>query len=185
MRLTSFIVAATLAFTPTAPTFAIPLTPANINQSDVVAHQEITPIPISVAPDGIIVPGPVDPPTETTDTGLPFDSHPDNLEDFPHVQDTSTGAHYRQRNNPMDRPLMDETIMESDGAVPSRKQAKHTERLHRFRDYPKNPNFQSSGISGYGPVAFLEGLKLDRNKPTTAESHHVNHRPTHTPKIPG
>jgi hypothetical protein len=172
MRFTSFITATILAFMPIAPTFAIPLTVADINQS------------ISVAPNGIIVPGPVDPPTETTDTGLPFDSHPDNLEDFPHIQDTSTDAHYRYRNKPTKHPLIDERMMESDGAMPSRKQAKHTERLHRLRDYPENPNFRSSGIGGHGPVAFPERFKLDQTKPTTSESRHVNHRPTQTPKIP-
>lgn len=47
---------------------------------------ELPPIALHVRPDGIIVPGVASPENnETTKTGLPFNSHPDDLETFPTV----------------------------------------------------------------------------------------------------
>ena len=96
MKLTRVITAAILAYTVSAaPVAILPPAPssANLTSSTRGSPQSLdegplppanfTPIPLSVAPDGIIAPGPLK--SDTTATGLPFDRHPDNLENFPPV----------------------------------------------------------------------------------------------------
>lgn len=130
---------------------------------------------ISVAPNGIVAPGPfpgateatdiclpfdgipdsleeflsvlndINPPTETTDTGLPFNSHPDNLEDFPIIVATSTGSNYRYSHRPTKRPLVAETTV--DGAKRPKQTVTPTERPHRYGD--RVPNYHPWNVESH------------------------------------
>jgi len=79
----------------TAPLLSAPF---KNHSSKVKKHKvkDLPPITTFIQPGGLIEPLP-QPPQETTATGLPFDIHPDNLEDFPTI--TSGNASEDGRKN--------------------------------------------------------------------------------------
>lgn len=73
-------------------------------------------VPLSIAPNGIIAPGPADEPIGTTSTGWPFDGHrnidgPSELEGQSGGDVASLTAH-QHRNQLIKRPIIHETMAE-------------------------------------------------------------------------
>lgn len=97
MKVTTLIAPAILA----CGAFAAPLlsAPFKNHSSEVQKHEveDLPPITTFVQPGGLIEPVP-QPPQETTATGLPFNSHPDNLEHFPTITSDNT-SEYGQKNS--------------------------------------------------------------------------------------
>ena len=161
MKVTPFIAAAIVAFTPApARARAVRLTATNINQSD-VAVENPGPMPLSVLPDGKIMPGAVEMVTETTSTGFPLDSHPDNPEDFPHVVEDMDGT--------------PETMSQGSGKNIKAK-ATPTDKPH---SYPQgSPNYHPWGhIGGHGPVVNPPHGERKPSASPTAKQHSPLKRP--------
>jgi hypothetical protein len=87
MRITALVASAVLAHRavsgPVYPSSSLKNNPREIQKHEI---EDLPPISTFVTPWGIIEPIP-ELPEETTATGLPFDSRPDNLENFPTIVD--------------------------------------------------------------------------------------------------
>ena len=162
MKFTLSIAGAIVAFTPIAPARFIPLTPALLNQTDMSGFRRVQPIPkvvpLSAAPNGIIALAPIDERIETTSTGLPFESHSGNIEDFPHVVNNidempemakPNGQFYdvvasptarQYRNQPTRQLIVDETMAELLNSKRHKGSASPTDLPKGFEEYLKHPN---------------------------------------------
>lgn len=184
MKFTPFIAAVILPFTPIVPTVAVPLTTTILNQTSVVSTETFAPMPVSATPEGIMMPSPMDQPTETTETGLPFDNNPDNLEDFPHVVNNVDGqteiifpdshpedidvASVTAEQLPTNscKSLIDEMMVEVGDRIQEREEAAPTDLPHRYGEHPKIPNFHPFGKpGGHGPVVHPEYPSQELRKP--------------------
>ncbi|KAE9364675.1 hypothetical protein N431DRAFT_110167 [Stipitochalara longipes BDJ] len=101
MKITAVIALAILAHGAVA--VAVPLqssSPSEKNSREIQKHQieDLPPISTIVTSEGIIEIAPIYP-VETTSTGLPFDSHPDNLENFPTTVDDIAGDDPKNQTN--------------------------------------------------------------------------------------
>ena len=194
MKLTTVIAKAILTFVAT-PTCAAPLTPARLSDSD-VALQSPGPVPISVSIEGLMIPGPANIlsicSTGTASTGLPFNSHPGNLENFPSAVDDIDGptmttteiqshespsavkivAHHQYRTRPTKFPLVSDVMIEG--------KTNSTDRPHRYAE--GHPNLLPWGIrGGHGPVVHHSRPEHHKPSPTAnGQQMHSGHGPRKT-----
>jgi len=99
MRVTAFVALAILAH----GALGLPVqssSPFEKDSRDIQKHQieDLSPISAFVTPGGIIESAPQYP-VETTSTGLPFSSHPDDLETFPTIADDIPGDGQKNQTN--------------------------------------------------------------------------------------
>jgi hypothetical protein len=99
MKITAFIASAILAYSAAAAP-VVTSTPFENDPRGIQKHQieDLPPISTFVTPGGFIQPI-LEYPQETTSTGLPFDSHPNNLETFPTIFDDIPGDGPKNQTN--------------------------------------------------------------------------------------